>query len=32
MNDSDKMKDDGLEKVLSMLEHPEEWTDRKSVV
>ena len=27
MNDSDKMKDDGLEKVLSMLEHPEEWTE-----
>ena len=27
MNDSDKMKDDGLGKVLSMLEHPEEWTE-----
>ena len=27
MNDSDKMKDDGLGKVLSMLENPEEWTE-----
>jgi hypothetical protein len=27
MNDSDKIKDDGLGKVLSMLEHPEEWTE-----
>ena len=27
MNDSDKMKDDSLEKALSMMEHPEEWTE-----
>jgi ferric-dicitrate binding protein FerR (iron transport regulator) len=27
MNDSDKMKDDSMEKALSMMEHPEEWTE-----
>ncbi|MBO5252195.1 MAG: FecR domain-containing protein [Bacteroidaceae bacterium] len=27
MNDSDKMKDDGMEKALSMMEHPEEYTE-----
>lgn len=27
MNDSDKMKDDSLEKALSMMAHPEEWTE-----
>ena len=29
MNDSDKMKDDCLGKVLSMLENPEEWTENE---
>lgn len=29
MNDSDKMKDDSLEKALSMMAHPDEWTEDK---
>lgn len=27
MNESDKMKDDSIEKALSMMAHPEEWTE-----
>lgn len=29
MNDSDKMKDDSLEKALSMMAYPDEWTEDK---
>ena len=29
MNDFDKMKDDSLEKALSMMAHPDEWTEDK---